>query len=63
MVRSLSLPKRRLHIVIPGLTENLLLQSVQVKTLGVFFIYGKPKRMRTRINKGIFKSRSYRDSL
>jgi len=36
LVRSLSLPKRRLHIVIPGLTGNLLLQSVQVKALGVF---------------------------
>ena len=39
MVRSLSLPKRRLHIVIPGLTGNLLLQSVQVKTLGVFLLH------------------------
>ena len=37
MVRSLSLPKRRLHIVIPGLTGNLLLQNVQVQSLGVFF--------------------------
>ena len=32
MVRSLSLPKRRLHIVIPGLTGNLLLQSARFKS-------------------------------